>query len=92
MEVICLEDKAFFSLIDEVVERIKEQNPAVRLDKWISGSEAMHMLRITSKTTLSMLRNTGKIRYSQPQKKIILFHYFIDLSDLQISSTNEYTI
>lgn len=73
MEVICLEDKAFFSLIDEVVERIKDQNPTVRLDKWISGSEAMHMLRITSKTTLSMLRNSGKIRYSQPQKKIILY-------------------
>ena len=73
MEVICLEDKAFHHLIDEVIERIKEQNPTVRLDKWISGEEAMRMLRITSKTTLSLLRNNGKIRYSQPQKKIILY-------------------
>ena len=73
MEVICLEEEAFYSLIDEVVERIKEQNPTVKPDKWISGSEAMQMLRITSKTTLSFLRNNGKIRYSQPQKKIILY-------------------
>jgi len=73
MEVICLEDKAFHHLIDEVIERIKEQNPTVRLDKWISATEAMQMLRITSKTTLSVLRNNGKIRYSQPQKKIILY-------------------
>ena len=73
MEVICLEDKAFFSLIDEVVERIKEKNPTVRLDKWISGSEAMQLLRISSKTTLANLRNEGKIRYPPPQRKIILY-------------------
>lgn len=71
--MICLEDKAFYSLIDEVVERIREQKPEVRLDKWISKEEAMHLLRISSKTTLAMLRNNGKIRYSQPQKKIILY-------------------
>lgn len=73
MEVICLEDKAFHALLDEVVARVREQSPSVVLDKWISGSEAMQMLRITSKTTLSNLRNEGKIRYSQPQKKIILY-------------------
>ena len=73
MEVICLEDKAFYTLLDEVIERVKEQNPTVRLDKWISGTEAMQLLRITSKTTLSVLRNNGKIRFSQPQKKMILY-------------------
>ncbi|GGG37290.1 hypothetical protein GCM10011344_42630 [Dokdonia pacifica] len=73
MEVICLEDKAFYTLLDEVIERVKEQNPTARLDKWISGTEAMQLLRITSKTTLSVLRNNGKIRFSQPQKKMILY-------------------
>jgi hypothetical protein len=51
MEVICLEDAAFYVLIDKVVERIKEQNN-IREDKWISGQEAMQKLRISSKTTL----------------------------------------
>ena len=33
----------------------------------------MTMLRITSKTTLQKLRDEGKIRFSQPEKKLILY-------------------
>ena len=72
MEVICLEEAAFFELIDKVVERIK-QRESITEDKWISGEEAMHRLRITSKTTLQKLRDEGRIRFSQPEKKIILY-------------------
>ena len=72
MQVICLEDDAFYALIDKVVARIKERNN-IREDKWISGQEAMQKLRITSKTTLQKLRDEGKIRFSQPEKKIILY-------------------
>jgi len=73
MEVICLEEKAFYALIDEVVGRIQQELPSGELDKWISGEEAMKLLRITSTTTLQSLRNLGKIRYSKPSKKIILY-------------------
>lgn len=72
MQVICLQDEAFYALIEEVVERIKGQKQLTE-DKWISGEEAMRMLRISSKTTLQKLRDEGKIRFSQPQKKIILY-------------------
>ncbi|MBK7764395.1 MAG: helix-turn-helix domain-containing protein [Bacteroidetes bacterium] len=72
MEVVCLEDKAFFALIEEVVQRIKEKQNIAN-DKWISGEEAMSKLRISSKTTLQKLRDEGKIRFSQPEKKIILY-------------------
>ncbi|MGN8037812.1 helix-turn-helix domain-containing protein [Chitinophaga sp. 22321] len=72
MEVICLEDDAFYALIEKVVERIKEKNN-LKFDKWISGEEAMRRLNITSKTTLQKFRDEGKIRYSQPEKKIILY-------------------
>ena len=72
MEVICLHDEAFYTLIERVVERVKEkQNNSS--EKWISGDEAMKILRITSKTTLQKLRDEGKVRYSQPEKKIILY-------------------
>lgn len=72
MEVICLQDAAFYALIDEVVQRLKnEQNAAA--DKWISDVQAMELLKIKSKTTLQKLRDEGKIRFSQPQKKIILY-------------------
>lgn len=72
MEVICLEDEAFYALMDKVIERIKGQQ-AGKSEKWISGDEAMKLLRIASKTTLQKLRDEGKIRFSQPEKKIILY-------------------
>lgn len=72
MNVICLHDEAFYALIDKVVERI-QQRPTAKEDKWISGSEAMQKLRIQSKTTLQKLRDEGNIRFSQPEKKLILY-------------------
>lgn len=80
MEVICLQDEAFYALVEQVVQRIKEQNN-VKQDKWISSEEAMQMLRISSKTTLQKLRDEGKIRFTQPEKKIILY---------DVDSINEY--
>lgn len=80
MEVICLQDEAFYALIERVIDRMKENNSKIT-DKWLSGEEAMKILRITSKTTLQKLRDEGKIRFSQPEKKIILY---------DIDSINEY--
>jgi hypothetical protein len=37
MEVICLEDKAFYALVDKVVARLKDMR-AVKEEKWISGA------------------------------------------------------
>ncbi|MBL7713093.1 MAG: helix-turn-helix domain-containing protein [Chitinophagaceae bacterium] len=73
MEVICLEDKAFYTLLDKVVSRFTEQQERKQTDKWVSGEEAMKMLRITAKSTLQKFRDEGKIRFSQPEKKIILY-------------------
>lgn len=72
MQVICLEDAAFYKLIEEVVDRIKEQNNITE-DKWISPEEAMVKLRIRSKTTLQRLRDEGRVRFSQPDRKTILY-------------------
>lgn len=72
MEVICLHDEAFFALIDRVLEHVKGSLTSDPV-KWISGDEAMGILKITSKTTLQKFRDEGKIRFSQPEKKIILY-------------------
>ncbi len=72
MEVICLHDEAFFAMIERVVERIKDKQ-TIKADLWLNGEETMQILRITSKTTLQKLRDEGKIRFSQPEKKIILY-------------------
>ncbi|MEA5402088.1 helix-turn-helix domain-containing protein [Arcicella sp. DC2W] len=72
MQVICLEESAFYALVEQVVARLKETNK-VEKEKWISDEQAMQLLNIKSKTTLQKLRDEGKIRFSQPQKKIILY-------------------
>ena len=57
MQVVCLQEEAFYALFVKVLEHIEakvKDKPA----KWIDGEEAMSIL---------------KIRFSQPQKKIILY-------------------
>jgi hypothetical protein len=71
MEVICLEDPAFFMLVDRVVSHIKETT--TKQDKWLSTEQAMERLHIKSKTTLQKLRDEGSIRFSHPEKKWILY-------------------
>jgi hypothetical protein len=72
MQVICLEEPAFYALVEQVVARLTEKANQP-LDKWIDDEEAMRLLNVKSKTTLQKLRDEGKIRFSQPQKKIILY-------------------
>ncbi|MBA4853462.1 helix-turn-helix domain-containing protein [Emticicia sp. BO119] len=72
MQVICLEEDAFYSLVEQVVARLKKENGKEKA-KWVSDEEAMHLLNIKSKTTLQKLRDEGKIRFSQPQKKVIVY-------------------
>lgn len=72
MQVICLEEQAFYTLLEEVVARLKadQQTPSF---KWLGQAEAMQLLNIKSKTTLQKMRDEGKIRFSQPEKRIILY-------------------
>ncbi len=72
MEVICLEEKSFFALIDKVTEYIDQKYEGVD-DKWIDDEEAMRLLRISSSTTLQKYRDEGKIRFTQPSRKLILY-------------------
>lgn len=54
------------------VERLRPEG-VKPVDKWIGDDEAMHLLRIKSKTTLQRLRDEGSIRFSQPMHKVILY-------------------
>jgi hypothetical protein len=74
MEVICLQDEAFYQLVEDVVDRLKEKKNITQ-DKWVSPERAMEILNVKSKTTLQKLRDEGSITFTQPQKKIILYDY-----------------
>jgi len=66
-----MEQKAFYELVDRVVKHIKEKH-AVTHDRWITPAEAQKILNV-GRTCLQSLRNEGKIVYSHPMKKIILY-------------------
>jgi hypothetical protein len=63
LEIICIESEAFYKLLEEVLRHFKS-NESQSSDKWISGAEAMRMLRIKSKTTLQKMRDEGRIRFT----------------------------
>lgn len=90
MEVICFEDKAFFALIEKLYSRLKEQDTKPEEPKWISADKALELLDVTHKTTLLRLRNEGKIRFTQPKKKIILYDRDSINEYLEDNSTKPY--
>ena len=74
MKVISIEEDAFYALLDKVYNHLNERGK--NLDNpWIGQEKAMEILHIKSKTTLQKLRDEGEIVYTQPQKKIILYHF-----------------
>lgn len=73
LKIICLQSEAFYALVNNVVDRIKEEQGFQNQKVWISDIEAMDMLGIKSKTTMQKLRDMGSIRFSQPMKKVILY-------------------
>ena len=72
MQVICLEEPAFYALIEKVLLRLQADKPEEK-SKWVDEEKAMSLLNIKSKTTLQKLRDEGKIEFSQPSRKIILY-------------------
>jgi len=72
VEVICLQSEALYKLVDDVVEKMMEQRQ--EQPEWLSGDETMELLKITSRTTLQKLKNEGHIKFSQPMKKLVLYH------------------
>lgn len=72
MDVICIDEPAFYELIRKVVKKLSEEKPE-KENLWIDGTEAMAFLNC-GKTKLQELRNNGEIVYSQPSRKIILYH------------------
>ncbi len=72
LNIVCLETEAFYALVEEVVERVKEKQ-GIEHRKWINDEAAMDLLNITSKSTLQKLRDMGAIRFTQPMKRVILY-------------------
>ena len=72
MQVICLEEEAFYTLLEKSIEYLENKRGSAPR-KWIGEAEAVAMLDGISKSTLQRMRNNGDIGYTQPSRKIILY-------------------
>ncbi len=68
-----MQSSAFYALLDEVISHIDENFKLSRENRWIDPTEAMRLLNIRSKTTLQELRDSGRVAYTQPMHKVILY-------------------
>lgn len=71
--VVCLEDDALLHLVRTVVRALKKEQAGETKDRWISTEEALVCLRISSRTTLQKLRDSGAIRFTRISPKHLLY-------------------
>ena len=88
MTMIKIEDRAFWSLLEKVLQKFTEQQ--FRFNNWIGEDEAMKILGIKSKSEMWKLRTEGKLRYSQPRKKIIRYDRDSVIKFLEDHAVNTY--
>ena len=72
MKVILIDEEAFFELFNRVITHVSRKLEN-KDKKWLTPEEAMQELGISSSTTLQKYRDEGKLRYSQPSKRIIRY-------------------
>ncbi len=89
IKIICLESEAFYALFDDVITHIKSELPTTP-EKWITDDEVMKLLGIASKTTLQKYRDEGKIRFTQPSRKVILYDRDSILKFLENNAKNPF--
>lgn len=71
LKVICLETDAYYKLLQEVINIVKDQEQQEEL--WVDTETAMAILKITSKSTLQKFRDEQKIIFSQISRRVILY-------------------
>lgn len=69
--LILMDEEAFYQAIQKLFQQFKAEQKEG--DIYLSESETMKMLKITSKTTLWNYRNSGKLPYYQINKRVILY-------------------
>jgi hypothetical protein len=70
-EMVFISRKDLQIMLEEIIGGVV---PTAAEKEWVIESEAMEMLGIKSKSYLWTLRSQGKIEYSHPSRKIILYN------------------
>lgn len=72
-EIICINTRAYYALLDQVLEHIQEKFRLPKEPDWVDTETALQILNIRSRTTLQNLRDAGKVAFSQTTRKNILY-------------------
>jgi len=75
MDVIVIESKAFYELLDKAVEHLQPNEK--QLNKWVDGKECMGILKI-QKTKLQQLRDNGEIEFSKMDRNILYNRFSLE--------------
>lgn len=66
MKVIIFEEQAYYKLIDEMKQAVKDAAKELKNEKeWLSAEEAKNLLGFRSKSKMQQLRDNGDIVFSQ---------------------------
>lgn len=68
MDTICLENEAFYSLLDKVICNTKKKL-GVKEDRWNSTEQVMNNLHIKNKSTLKKTSRPGAVSRSDSLKR-----------------------
>jgi MerR family transcriptional regulator, repressor of the yfmOP operon len=75
MEVITIESKAFLEMkgmLETIIQSIQKSKTVSTQEEWMTGSEVMGVLNITSRT-LQTYRDTGLLGFTQIGRKKIFY-------------------
>ena len=86
--LFCLDYEGIKMLAREVAEKLNKEAYDSDDKLWINEKEAMHLLRITSKTTFQKYRDEGKFSFSRLSTKLILYNRRSILDFIESNSTS----
>ena len=88
MNLICLDYAGIKQLAKEVADKLVKEAYGSEDNLWIDEKEAMHLLRINSKTTFQKYRDEGKFSFSRLSTKLILYNKRSILDFIESNSTS----
>lgn len=71
--LIMISEDNLWKLVEKVIVQMEKLQGKEHKEVWIDSDEAKKLLGIKSDTSLFNLRTQGKIEFSQPSRKVILY-------------------
>ena len=71
--LIMISEENLWELVEKVIVQMEKLQGKEHKEVWIDTDDAKRLLGLKSDTSLFNLRTQGKIEFSQPSRKVILY-------------------